>query len=67
MLYIRFRDVGNTEFIAHHNKYNIFKSLLSAVPVVGPVVSAAGSIFGGSIAKSGSDAAARASLQATLS
>lgn len=65
MLYIRFRDVGNTEFIPHHNKYNIFKSILSAVPVVGPVVSAAGSILGGSIAKSGSDAAARASLQAT--
>ena len=55
MLYIRFRDVGNTEFIAHHNKYSI----------LGSVVSAAGSILGGSIAKSGSDAAARASLQAT--
>lgn len=65
MLNFCFRDVGNTEFIAHHNKYNIFKSLLSAVPIVGPVVSAAGSILGGSIAKSGSDAAARASLQAT--
>lgn len=65
MLNFCFRDVGNTEFIAHHNKYNIFKSLISAVPIVGPVVSAAGSILGGSIAKSGSDAAARASLQAT--
>ena len=65
MLFIRFRDVGNTEFIAHHNKYNIFKSILSAAPVVGPAVSAVGSILGGSIAKSGSDAAARASLQAT--
>lgn len=65
MLNICFRDVGNTEFIAHHNKYNIFKSLLSAAPIVGPVVSAAGSILGGSVAKSGSDAAARASLQAT--
>lgn len=65
MLNFCFRDVGNTEFIAHHNKYNIFKSLLSAAPIVGPVVSAAGSILGGSIAKSGSDAAARASLQAT--
>ena len=41
MLNICFRDVGNTEFIAHHNKYNIFGSLLSA----------AGSIFGGSVAK----------------
>lgn len=65
MLNFCFRDVGNTEFIAHHNKYNIFKSLLSAAPIVGPAVSAAGSILGGSIAKSGSDAAARASLQAT--
>lgn len=65
MLNFCFRDVGNTEFIAHHNKYNIFKSIISAVPIVGPVVSAAGSILGGSIAKSGSDAAARASLQAT--
>lgn len=65
MLNFCFRDIGNTEFIAHHNKYNIFKSLLSAVPIVGPAVSAAGSIIGGSIAKSGSDAAARASLQAT--
>lgn len=65
MLNFCFRDVGNTEFIAHHNKYNIFKSLLSSAPIVGPVVSAAGSILGGSIAKSGSDAAARASLQAT--
>ena len=55
MLYIRFRDLGNAEFIAHHNKYNIFNSLLSA----------AGAVLGGSIAKSGSDAAARASLQAT--
>lgn len=55
MLNFCFRDVGNTEFIAHHNKYNVFNSLLSA----------AGSVLGGSIAKSGSDAAARASLQAT--
>lgn len=65
MLYIHFRDVGNTEFIAHYNKHNIFKSILSAAPIVGPVVSAAGSILGGSISKSGSDAAASASLQAT--
>ena len=64
MLFIHFRDVGNTEFIAHHNKYNIFKSILGA-PIAGPVVSAVGSVLGGSIAKSGSDAAARASLQAT--
>jgi hypothetical protein len=65
MLNFCFRDVGNTEFIAHHNKYSIFGKLLSAAPIVGPVVSAAGSVLGGSIAKSGSDAAARASLQAT--
>lgn len=65
MFYIHFRDVGNTEFIAHHYKYNIFKSILSGAPIIGPVVSTAGSILGGSIAKSGSDAAARASLQAT--
>lgn len=65
MLNICFRDVGNTEFIAHHNKYNIFKSLLSAAPIIGPALSAVGSVLGGSIAKSGSDAAARASLQAT--
>lgn len=65
MLNFCFRDVGNTEFIAHHNKYGLLKSLISAAPIVGPIVSAAGSVFGGSVAKSGSDAAARASLQAT--
>lgn len=65
MLHIQFRDVGNTEFIPHHYKNGFLNSLLSAVPVVGPIVSAAGSIIGGSVAKSGSDAAAKASLQAT--
>lgn len=65
MLNIRFRDVGNTEFISHHFKYGFFDKLISAAPIVGPVVSAAGNILGGSIAKQGSDAAARASLQAT--
>lgn len=59
MLYVQFRDVGNTEFIPHHYKNSLLGSL------IGPVVSAAGSIFGGSIAKSGSDAAAQAALQAT--
>lgn len=54
MLQIRFRDVGNTEFIPHHNKY-----------ILGSIISAVGNIVGGSIAKSGSDAAAKASLQAT--
>lgn len=53
MLHIRFRDVGNTEFIPHHNKY--FLGLLSAV----------GDVAGGLIAKKASDNAAKASLQAT--
>lgn len=59
MLHIRFRDVGNTEFLPHQFKNSFLGS------IVGPVVSAAGSIFGGSIAKQGSDAAAKAALQAT--
>ena len=54
MLHITFRDVGNTEFIPHHNKY-----------IIGSIISAAGNIIGGAIAKKGSDAAAKASLQAT--
>lgn len=54
MLHITFRDVGNTELIPHHNKY-----------ILGPILSVAGNIIGGSVAKKGSDAAARASLQAT--
>ncbi len=65
MLHITFRDVGNTEFLPHHFKFGILDSIISSAPIVGPAISAAGSIFGGSIAKSGSDAAARASLQAT--
>lgn len=65
MLHIQFRDVGNTEFIPHQYKNSFFSSLISAAPIIGPVVSAAGSIIGGSVSKSGSDAAARASLQAT--
>lgn len=65
MLNIRFRDVGNTEFIPHQFKYGFLNKLISSAPIVGPVVSAAGNIIGGSIAKSGSDAAAKASLQAT--
>lgn len=54
MLYIKFRDVGNTEFIPHQ-----FKAIL------GGIISAVGSLAGGAISKAGSDAAARASLQAT--
>nr|DAW04011.1 MAG TPA: DNA pilot protein VP2 [Microviridae sp.] len=65
MLHIQFRDVGNTEFIPHHNKNGFLSGLVSAAPIIGPIVSAAGSIIGGSVAKSGSDAAAKASLQAT--
>ena len=65
MLHITFRVCGNTEFLPHQFKQNIFTKLLSGAPLIGPVVSAAGSVLGGSIAKQGSDAAARASLQAT--
>lgn len=65
MLHITFRDVGNTEFIPHQFKNNFFTKLISGAPIIGPVVSAAGSIIGGAVAKQGSDAAARASLQAT--
>lgn len=65
MLHIKFRDIGNTEFLPHQFKNGFLNSLISAAPIVGPVVSAAGSILGGSVAKQGSDAAAKASLQAT--
>ena len=65
MLHIKFRDVGNTEFLPHQFKNSFLGSLISSAPIVGPVISAAGSIIGGSVAKEGSDAAARASLQAT--
>lgn len=65
MLHITFRDVGNTDFIPHQFKNNFFTKLISGAPIIGPVVSAAGSIIGGAIAKQGSDSAARASLQAT--
>lgn len=65
MLHITFRDVGNTEFIPHQFKLGFFDKLIGAAPIVGPIVSAVGSITGGAVAKQGSDAAARASLQAT--
>lgn len=65
MLHITFRDVGNTEFIPHQFKNNLFTKLISGAPIIGPAISAVGSIVGGSIAQHGSDAAARASLQAT--
>ena len=41
MLYVQFRDVGNTEFISHHYKNSLLGSL------VAPIVSAVGNIFGG--------------------
>lgn len=54
MLQIKFRDVGNTEFIAHHNKY-----------ILGAIISGVGSLLGGAIGASGSSHAADKSLQAT--
>lgn len=54
MLQIKFRDVGNTEFIPHHNKY-----------FWGSVIGAAGSLLGGAIGAAGSSHAADKSLQAT--
>lgn len=61
MLNIKFRDVGNTEFVFHHKK--------NIVPLVGAALSAGGSLLGsitgGLFAKKGSDVAAKASLQAT--
>lgn len=59
MLHIKFRDVGNTEFIPHHNKY-------IAPLIIGAGIAAAGSIAGGLISKKGSDNASRGSLRATL-
>lgn len=58
MLYIRFRDVGNTEFIPHHKK-------LIAPAIVGAGIAAAGSLLGGLFSSSGSSKAAKAQLQAT--
>lgn len=58
MLHIIFRDVGNTEFIPHHQK-------CIAPLIVGGALAAGGSILGGLFGKKGSDSAANASLQAT--
>ena len=60
MLHIKFRDVGNTEFVFHHQKY-IFP-IGGALSAVGSLL---GSVTGGLFANKGSDAAAKASLQAT--
>ncbi|QRV61947.1 DNA pilot protein [Microvirus sp.] len=54
MLLIKFRDVGNTEFMPHHNKY-----------ILGAIISGAGSLLGGAIGAIGSSHAADKSLQAT--
>lgn len=54
MLQIKFRDVGNTEFIPHHNKY-----------IWGAVIGAAGSLLGGALGAAGSSHASDKSLQAT--
>lgn len=62
MLHIVFRDVGNTEFLPHHNKYII---QAAAAPIVGGAIAGAGSILGGALGLFGSSKAASASLQAT--
>lgn len=62
MLHITFRDVGNTEFIPHHNKYII---TAAAAPIVGGAIAGAGNILGGALGLFGSSKAASASLQAT--
>lgn len=54
MLFIKFRDVGNTEFIPHHNKY-----------ILGAAIAAGGSVLGGLLGFAGSSNAANKSLQAT--
>lgn len=54
MLQIKFRDVGNFEFIPHHNKY-----------ILGAIISGAGSLLGGAIGAIGSSHSADKSLQAT--
>lgn len=54
MLHITFRDVGNTEFIPHHNKY-----------IWPAVIAAGGALLGGAISSLGSSNAANKSLQAT--
>lgn len=58
MLHIQFRDVGNTEFLPHHNK-------LIAPAVIGGAIAAGGSLLGGLTGLFGSKHAADSSLQAT--
>ena len=58
MLYIKFRDVGNTEFIPHHNKFIL-------PGIVGGAIAAGGSLLGGLTGLFGSSHSADKSLQAT--
>ena len=51
---IKFRDVGNTEFISHANKYDI----------TGAAISGGGSLIGGILSYQGSKYAAKKALQA---
>ena len=54
MLHIKFRDVGNTEFIFHHNKY-----------IWPAIIGAAGALLGGAVSSIGTAHASDKSLQAT--
>lgn len=58
MLNIRFRDVGNTEFVFHHQKFLFPKEVAAAG------VSALGNVIGGLFGSSSAKAAAKAQLQA---
>lgn len=58
MLHITFRDVGNTEFLPHHNKF-------IAPLVLGGALAGAGSLLGGALGLFGSKKASDSSLQAT--
>lgn len=63
MLYIKFLDVGNTDVVSR--KCMPFLSGLTAGALAGPLISGLGSVFGGKVAADGSEAAAKAALQAT--
>lgn len=58
MLNIRFRDVGNTEFVFHHQKCILPKEVAAAG------VTALGNVIGGLFGSSSAKAAAKAQLQA---
>lgn len=59
MLHVTFRDVGNTEFLPHHNKYIVDPF------IIGGALAGAGSILGGITGLFGSNHATSKSLQAT--